>query len=1007
MVGDPFLAFRVDRPAVDSLRLTFVVRFQRLVSRSVDRPSRDKPSMIRLCVVWLSVIVIVGCGDSPTVPPVKLQGGELRTDNPTITADQAFEQGDFARVESILAPKLESGTLGPQSLFILAVAYANQDKLPLALETIDRIPSDAEQAYLGGLGQSAEWLIEAKRYKDAEARLRKIAELTDSPVAYRLLARLLNNQGLRYEAMDSMRALARLNAATEAELYGMTTFSNPFVHRGLSASAAAIEPTELCWARVRVYENKVDEAIAMTSRVCAAASLSGDGDAGSAFALLGRLLVASADNVRVQQWLDSCPESVKAQPEYWAALGTYLQNNAQHEAAVRCYLEAVSRDDTDMKSYLGLARSLSALGKQTESAEALKRSELLERVDYIASELQRSNQQLQTMPVLLQQLGRVDEAKAWRKVATQRQLAVTLPSLDDAVEAASWRRCGLELEDWPLPEQDMLSRLAAKSAGDFPTSDEPLILNDVAAGVGLNMQYRPGPEGTDVERLVMHQTGGAGVGVVDYDLDGRADLYFAQSAGSPNTTDASEGNQLFRNLVEGRFQAVSDDAQVADRGYAQGVTVGDLNQDGFPDLLVGNIGANRLYLNNGDGTFAESKLGGHDLPDHWTTSLATGDLTGDGLPEVFEVNYIEDARVWNAQCFLPGGGPCNPQNYRAKSDRVLSVQPNGTLLAEDRLGDVEPGYGFGVVLGQLDQTSGNDVFVANDTTRNHFWTRASESQSGSSELPSMVDVAALRGCATATFGSAESCMGIAWADFDRNQHIDFHITNYTEEPSNLYMQNGSGLYADQAAQLGLAGDTRPVIGWGTQAIDIANNGWSDLVVLNGHLYSALGEGIKYRDVPQLFRRGPEGFLLQPVATDQPFWKTPAIGRSLAKLDWNRDGSVDLVAYNIDTPAALLENKTASGHWLSVSLVGTLSERDAIGAVVTVTCGEQRWTSWLTSGDGYLVKNEAVLHFGVGTQQKIDRLEIQWPSGLQSVYQDVAVDQHCLAIEQQATLFAEP
>ena len=1011
MTGDPILVSRSGRSVVDSQSLAAVVWFQRWKTLGAN-------ALGALLVMALLVMaLLVGGGDSSTSLPVPPPRSDVRVTDPAATASDAFQRGDFKRVESVLAPQLASGSLDPPSLFMLAVAYAKQQKLLLALETIDRIPVGAGQAYLAGLGQSADWLIQAERYTEAEARLRKLTQRRDSAVAHRLLARLLNNQGLRYEAIDSMRALARLGAATEAELYGMTTFSNPFIHRGLNASAVVMEPTDLCWARVRVYENELDKALAMTSRVCAVASLSGNGESengdtngggGAAFAFLGRLLVASADNRRVQQWLESCPESVREQPEYWAALGIYLQNNAQHEPAVRCFLEAVSRDDTDMNSYLGLARSLSVLGNQTASADALRRAELLEQVDYIASEMQRSDQQLQAMPVLLQQLGRTDEAKAWLKVASRSQLAeVTVPPLNDATGSANWRRCGLALDDWPLPEQGMLRTLAAQSAGDFPITNEPLILTDVSADVGLNMQYLPGPEGTDVERLFMHQTGGAGVGVVDYDLDGRSDLYFAQSSGSPHATDASEGNQLFRNLVEGSFQVVSDQAGVTDAGYGQGVTVGDLNQDGFPDLLVGNLGANRLYLNNGDGTFTPSKLGPAESPDYWTTSLATGDLTGDGLPEVFEVNYIEDARVWAAKCFLPGEFPCNPQNYRAMSDRVLSVQPNGAIVAEDRLAEVEPGYGFGLVLGQLDQELGNDVFVANDTTRNHFWTLPAESKTNASELDEMVDVAVLRGCAMATFGAAESCMGVAWGDFDRNQRLDFHITNYTEEPSNLYLQNGSGLYADQAAQLGLASDTHPVIGWGTQAIDIANNGWSDLVVLNGHLYSEMGEGIKYRDVPQLFRRGADGFSLQQAGLQQSFWNRPAIGRSLAKLDWNRDGRVDLIAYHIDTPAALLENQTDAGHWLTVKLVGTVSERDAIGAVVTLTCGEQRWTNWLTSGDGYLVKNEAVLHFGIGTSQNIDRLEIQWPSGLQSVYQDLKVDERCLAVEQQVSLFSEP
>ena len=293
MTGDPILVSRSGRSVVDSQSLAAVVWFQRWKTLGANALG-----------ALLVMALLVGGGDSSTSLPVPPPRSDVRVTDPAATASDAFQRGDFKRVESVLAPQLASGSLDPPSLFMLAVAYAKQQKLLLALETIDRIPVGAGQAYLAGLGQSADWLIQAERYTEAEARLRKLTQRRDSAVAHRLLARLLNNQGLRYEAIDSMRALARLGAATEAELYGMTTFSNPFIHRGLNASAVVMEPTDLCWARVRVYENELDKALAMTSRVCAVASLSGNGESengdtngggGAAFAFLGRLLVASAD----------------------------------------------------------------------------------------------------------------------------------------------------------------------------------------------------------------------------------------------------------------------------------------------------------------------------------------------------------------------------------------------------------------------------------------------------------------------------------------------------------------------------------------------------------------------------------------------------------------------------------------------------------------------------------------------------------------------------------------
>ncbi len=351
------------------------------------------------------------------------------------------------------------------------------------------------------------------------------------------------------------------------------------------------------------------------------------------------------------------------------------------------------------------------------------------------------------------------------------------------------------------------------------------------------------------------------------------------------------------------------------------------------------------------------------------------------MPDIVEINYIDDLSVLQAPCSEPGGnGRCNPQRFRPAADRVLRNFGNGNFAAwgVEQLTQI-PGYGFSATITNFDDQYGNDLFVSNDSDPNHLWLSQAEVNSG--EDFSLVQRAQLLGCATGLLGNPQSCMGIATGDFDRNGRIDLHVTNYTEESSDLYLQRLSGIFEDEYIRYGLEDATRPMVGWGTQAADFNADGWLDLAIVNGHLYSHLTDGHPYQMLPQLFQGSRAGFSeVTPEPDEDPFWRTPSLGRALAAFDWNRDGRIDLVAYDLDAPAALLENRTTAGNWLQLQLIGTISERDAVGAKVIIQSGADRWTGWVTSGGSFLCANEAKLHFGIGEQESIDTVTITWPSG---------------------------
>ena len=241
-------------------------------------------------------------------------------------------------------------------------------------------------------------------------------------------------------------------------------------------------------------------------------------------------------------------------------------------------------------------------------------------------------------------------------------------------------------------------------------------------------------------------------------------------------------------------------------------------------------------------------------------------------------------------------------------------------------------------------------------------------------------------------------MGIASGDFDRNGTMDLTITNFYNEPVNLFTQNDTGFFQDDARKLRLVKDSNNVLGFGTQVADFDNDGWLDLAILNGHIYDARYADIPFRMPSQIFKGGPGGFSLVDVESSE-YLSRNQLGRTLALLDWNRDGRMDLVANHLDYPIALLQNQSDAGNWLQLRLIGVDSERSAVGARINLRSGEQRWSAWCVGGDGYMATNTPVIHFGIGGIQTIEEVEIQWPSGLKQNLGTLAANQRYLIIEQ--------
>ncbi|MGC1275840.1 MAG: CRTAC1 family protein [Planctomycetaceae bacterium] len=536
------------------------------------------------------------------------------------------------------------------------------------------------------------------------------------------------------------------------------------------------------------------------------------------------------------------------------------------------------------------------------------------------------------------------------------------------------------------------------------TPDAPIdspIRFDVA-DVGIDFRYFNSADPTTPGARMFEFTGG-GVGVLDYDLDGRPDLHFTQGCRwPPDPAQREHLDRLYRNLGD-RYVDATDAAGIVEPGFSQGLACGDFDGDGFSDLYIANIGPNRLFRNNGDGTFNDvtttSLISEGTRAEAWTTSVALADLNSDGLPELFDVNYVEGHDVFDRICDHEGFPRiCSPTLFEAQPDRLLLNRGDGRFTDVTAIAGIDgsEGTGLGIAIADFHGTGRLSLFVANDARNNHFYLNETQDPGG---LPRFAEQAMRNGLAFDREGRAQACMGVAVGDGDGDGRIDLFVTNYVEESNTLYVQHDGRLFADDSSRAGLSKPSIPMLGFGTQFLDADLDGWEDLVVVNGHVDDFTHQGYDHLMRPQLFRNLGGRFVELSGDAAGAYFQQNRLGRGLARLDWNGDGRDEFVVSHLDDQASLLSNSSASvGKSLKFHLRATHSARDAVGATVIAEAGRKRLVRQLTAGDGYQASNEPALVFGLGDDEVVDRVTIRWPSGETSGFQHVATGSTWLAIE---------
>ena len=523
------------------------------------------------------------------------------------------------------------------------------------------------------------------------------------------------------------------------------------------------------------------------------------------------------------------------------------------------------------------------------------------------------------------------------------------------------------------------------TAGGFVKTG-PVVFQDIAAKAGLTTWRHT--MGSPDKRFIVEATG-SGVALLDYDQDGWLDIYMVNGS----TFDALSGKTpaphaaLFHNNHDGTFTDVAAKAGVTNERWGMGVAVGDYDNDGWPDLFVANFGKNRLYHNNHDGTFTDTAEKAGVQLGNWSSGPTFGDYDGDGRLDLFVSGYVHfDANQGPSNtasnfCQFRGVNVmCGPRGLKGEHDHLFHNNGDGTFTdVSEKAGVSDPNgyYGFTSVFVDLNNDGKVDLLVADDSTPNYLYINKGN---GAFEDDSYAS-----GYALNENGRETASMGVAIGDYQNNGLVDLFNTTFSDDYDVLYRNDGDANFTDDSYAAGVAEPTVPFLGWGTEFIDYDNDGWKDLFAVNGHVYPLVDQnnwGTTYAERPLLFRnqQGKKFDLVPPVEGTGLALVIPARGSAFGDLF--NDGRIDVVINNMDLPPSLLRNVNPDKHhWVELSLVGGLkSPRDAVGATVYVTAGGMKQRGDVLSGGSYISSNDPRVHFGLGDSDKIDAVEIHWPSG---------------------------
>lgn len=533
-----------------------------------------------------------------------------------------------------------------------------------------------------------------------------------------------------------------------------------------------------------------------------------------------------------------------------------------------------------------------------------------------------------------------------------------------------------------------------------PDKAEPIPqLVDITASTGIRFNHLASP---DKKYIVESMSGG--VALIDYDRDGWPDIYFTNA---PDVDMQLAGKKarsaLFHNDRNGKFTDVSDRAGVAYPCWANGAVVGDYNNDGWPDLFVTCFGGVVLYRNNGDGTFTDvtknAGLGGDSL---WAMGAAFGDYDTDGFQDLFVSHYaafdLHDLPAFGSMVTCQYHGikvQCGPAGLKGSPDNLYHNNGDGTFTDVSKqagVQDPEGLLGLTAVWSDFDGDRKLHLFVANDGARNYLFKNEGNGR--------FTEVGYQSGVALDEDGKVLANMGVALGDYLHTGRFSIAITHFSEQYLQLLRSDGGLSFTDLSNVSNIKRATTNYVGWGDAFYDVDDDGWLDLIAVNGHVYPQVDEakiGVFYREPSQLFLNRRDGTFRDVSGEAGAALKVPRVGRGLAVGDLFNDGVQEVVIENLEGQPVILRPELRSrNHWISFELAGTKSNRLALNARVKVVAGNLKQTDEVRSSGSYLSQSDLRLHFGLGDHRQADRVEINWPSGATELLTGLEADRfYCL------------
>ncbi len=539
-----------------------------------------------------------------------------------------------------------------------------------------------------------------------------------------------------------------------------------------------------------------------------------------------------------------------------------------------------------------------------------------------------------------------------------------------------------------------------------PTQAQQAIqFTNVTHSAGIQFTHFKGNKGISINL----EEFGPGVCVADYDGDGWQDIYFVNARDLYDRGIKVE-NALYHNNGDGTFTDVTDKAGVPGTGFGLGCVWGDYDNDGHPDLFITQYGRNVLYHNNGDGTFTDvtdkAGVAGMEFGTYFHSGATFFDYDRDGKLDLYVGGYVAFPPGAQRYCKLGGvTSSCPPSAYEGSANALYHNNGDGTFTNVTKKAGIFQPHGKNLAVGAADYDNDGwpDIFVANDGLSAYLYHNEHNG--------TFKEQGSLTGMAFTGNGLTMAAMCISLGDYDNDGWLDLYISDFQGSSDHLWKNDGQGNFDEVSDRVGISVPTRRILSFGGGFFDYDNDGWLDLFIANGHVYPEVEQvtpEVHYKQINTLFHNDGHGKFMDVTKTSGDGFETPHAARGVAFADFDNDGFVDLVVVNNGDPPLLLHNSGGNGnHFVSFKLIGTKSNRDAMGARLKLTAGGITQIREIAGGGSYLSQSDLRAHFGLGSAAKIEKLEISWPSGAKQTFADFASDQFYSIQEGSDTLGYQP